>query len=288
MWNSNEMQNVMLVEPNHLLREGLRGCLAAPGYDVIAAIEHIEIDLHFEALVDLLIMGPGTTVSVERQLASLRVMLAPPHAFRTVVVMDLSDLHAVRRLAALGLDAVLSKDITRDVLLRSLELIVLGQQIFPVAAMGHASRSGPEASARGHASSGKDQAARSLQDPANEFALSRREVQTICGLVHGASNKVIAQHLSVSEATIKAHVKSLLRKLGLANRTQAALWAISHPGAWHQPDHQIDLEREGRELTALVTENSSTSLPETPSAWRAAAPADDAEPARGFISADRF
>ena len=42
----------------------------------------------------------------------------------------------------------------------------------------------------------------------------------------GASNKVIAYKLGIMEATVKVHLKSLLRKIGAANRTQAAIWAL--------------------------------------------------------------
>ena len=44
----------------------------------------------------------------------------------------------------------------------------------------------------------------------------------------GESNKVIARKLDITEATIKAHVKAILRKTGAANRTQAAMWASQH------------------------------------------------------------
>jgi two-component system nitrate/nitrite response regulator NarL len=57
--------------------------------------------------------------------------------------------------------------------------------------------------------------------------LSERERLILTHLTVGASNKQIARDLDVAEATVKAHVKSLLRKLRVNNRTQAAMWAIS-------------------------------------------------------------
>ena len=56
--------------------------------------------------------------------------------------------------------------------------------------------------------------------------LTEREEQVLRGLVKGHSNKVIARNCGVAEATIKVHIKSLLRKLRVANRTQAAIWAL--------------------------------------------------------------
>jgi two-component system nitrate/nitrite response regulator NarL len=46
--------------------------------------------------------------------------------------------------------------------------------------------------------------------------------------VGGDSNKVIANRLGTAEQTVKVHLKSLLRKIGATNRTQAAVWAINN------------------------------------------------------------
>ena len=55
--------------------------------------------------------------------------------------------------------------------------------------------------------------------------LSDRETQVLKGLTEGKSNKEIARDLDLSEPTIKLHVKTLYRKINVANRTQAALVA---------------------------------------------------------------
>jgi NarL family two-component system response regulator LiaR len=58
-------------------------------------------------------------------------------------------------------------------------------------------------------------------------ALTRRETEVLNLLAKGQSNKEIAANLAVSEHTINAHVGSILRKLNLTNRTQAALYALN-------------------------------------------------------------
>lgn len=55
--------------------------------------------------------------------------------------------------------------------------------------------------------------------------LSQRELQVLKGLTEGKSNKEIARDLDLQEPTVKLHVKTLYRKIGAANRTQAALIA---------------------------------------------------------------
>lgn len=65
------------------------------------------------------------------------------------------------------------------------------------------------------------------QEPAVEI-LSEREVQVLALVAHGHSNQVIADRLNVTLKTVKAHVSSILLKLGLESRVQAALYALRH------------------------------------------------------------
>ena len=62
----------------------------------------------------------------------------------------------------------------------------------------------------------------------NHPGLSEREVQILDGLVKGHPNKVIARTCNVTEATVKVHMKSILRKIRVDNRTQAAIWAMAN------------------------------------------------------------
>jgi two-component system, NarL family, nitrate/nitrite response regulator NarL len=52
-------------------------------------------------------------------------------------------------------------------------------------------------------------------------------------LKEGSPNKVIARKLDMAEATVKVHIKSLLRKIEVGNRTQAAIWATNRSVAPH-------------------------------------------------------
>jgi two-component system nitrate/nitrite response regulator NarL len=58
--------------------------------------------------------------------------------------------------------------------------------------------------------------------------LSPRETQILRCLTQGVSNKLIARELGLSEATVKVHLKAILRKVKVGNRTQAAIWAQEH------------------------------------------------------------
>jgi two-component system, NarL family, nitrate/nitrite response regulator NarL len=63
---------------------------------------------------------------------------------------------------------------------------------------------------------------------APRLQLSPRESGILRCLARGASNKQIAREIKISEATVKVHVKAILRKIGVANRTQAAIWATTN------------------------------------------------------------
>jgi NarL family two-component system response regulator LiaR len=67
---------------------------------------------------------------------------------------------------------------------------------------------------------------REVRDPENPEALTEREAEILKLLARGKANKQIANSLYVSEKTVKAHVSSILIKLGVQSRTQAALHAV--------------------------------------------------------------
>lgn len=66
----------------------------------------------------------------------------------------------------------------------------------------------------------------SYREPPSSNTLTKRELEVLGYLANGESNKEIADHLFVSEETIKTHVSNILGKLGMTSRTQAALHAI--------------------------------------------------------------
>lgn len=77
-------------------------------------------------------------------------------------------------------------------------------------------------------SNGHESDAHLAQSLPNGSKLSEREAQILDGLVQGHANKVIARRCDITEATVKVHMKSILRKIQVANRTQAAVWALEH------------------------------------------------------------
>jgi DNA-binding CsgD family transcriptional regulator len=94
-------------------------------------------------------------------------------------------------------------------------------RVEPGPVVAHLKREGVLAFAQHDADHGR---APQRQDPAAELTDREREVLRL--VAAGKANKEIAAELVISERTARTHVSNILRKLGLASRTQAALWAV--------------------------------------------------------------
>jgi two-component system nitrate/nitrite response regulator NarL len=112
-----------------------------------------------------------------------------------------------------GLDGYLLSDLSPAALVQSLQLVLLGEKVFPT-------------SLAALLVSGLTDNVVTM--PGGGRGLSEREGQILRFLVHGESNKMIANHLGITEATVKVHLKTVLRKIGALNRTQAAIWALNN------------------------------------------------------------
>ena len=136
-------------------------------------------------------------------------------------------------LAALrsGVDGLFHVDISEDVLRRAVELVMLGQVLFPVE-LTHLLLDGlrPDTTDKPIFTANKAEPPPQYsfdRGPGEQVPLSPREHQILQCLVAGHPNKVIARELDIAEATVKVHIKGLLRKVKATNRTQAAIWAMN-------------------------------------------------------------
>jgi two-component system, NarL family, nitrate/nitrite response regulator NarL len=195
----------ILIEPNRLFRQGLKHLLAGTRFEVEVEFSTMEQAVDGAVASGLVIIG-----EVSKEPGDLhRLRDAYPDARIVVLAIDLT-VDALRDAMNTGADGFLMKDVSPEALIQSLELIMMGEKVYPtnLAAMLLDLNSAPS--------------------PNSTRGLSPRELEIVQALVTGASNKLIAIRLGITEATVKVHLKTLLRKIDVINRTQAAIWAMNN------------------------------------------------------------
>jgi two-component system, NarL family, nitrate/nitrite response regulator NarL len=211
----------ILVCDNPLLSTGLEILLANTRFAVseIGFHEPSPRRPHLYTQPDLFIVDASNSSQDKLEFIK-RLKVQQPDA-RVVVVSSHFDVSFVRLGIDAGIDGFCLATSDREVLIKSLELIMMGEKLLPGALL---------LSMLSEMTSGAKPIQDSLMaeplpiDP-EMHKLSNREAEILRCLMRGEPNKVIAKKLDVTEATIKVHVKAILRKIGAANRTQAAMWA---------------------------------------------------------------
>lgn len=203
---------VLIVDDHPLFRAALKGAVAT----ACTNCEFFEAD-SVASLFDALEQHPHTDLLLlDLNLPGAYGFCALAHLrgshpeLPVVVVSAMDDLHTVRQALALGAQGFVSKSAGADTIGRNVQSVLRGECVSPVGLGAH-----PESEAD---VATLDLAQRMAQLTAQQF----RVYGMLC---LGRVNKQIAYELQITEATVKAHMTAILRKLGAANRTQAVLLA---------------------------------------------------------------
>jgi len=125
-----------------------------------------------------------------------------------------------------GADGYLTNRMRCDVFIKSVELMMMGEVVFPPQFMSLVV--GHQRDYLDVEPSQKGDSALVLEEETVAQHLSPRENAILQCLVEGHSNKSIARKINIAEATVKVHVKAILRKIRVQNRTQAAIWGVNN------------------------------------------------------------
>ena len=227
----------VLVGSCALFREGLARILSAAEFRIASATSHVQ-DVAPGSLPQdqpiLLIIDVGTDQAAtikdirlfKGQFPTARVALVANHD-------QLSDSNIVAAFRA-GADAYFLKP-SCDTFIKSLELVILGETILPFEVLSYILhhytevQTFPEIAAP-LAANGAEPSHAASAEADSKYAprLSVREKCILRCLIEGDSNKAIARKNDIAEATVKVHVKAILRKIRVSNRTQAAIWAMNN------------------------------------------------------------
>lgn len=244
-----KQSSIAIIGLSRLFREGLQQLLRRSRFTVTcsAATLREAFEMECPTKPELAMVVLSSSEDASSCIRHIRKVSSDYPGLRVVLLTDPLVEDRLREAAAAGIQAVLSKDITSDVLQRSLELVMLGQQVFPglpeeppppVAAPIPFTRPTLATVAGGDTVPRPDNGAPKGMmhlsvaaagvDGQRVTHLSERERQILLCLVDGAANKTIARDLNITEATVKVHIKGLLRKIRVNNRTQAAVWGMNN------------------------------------------------------------
>jgi DNA-binding NarL/FixJ family response regulator len=194
---------ILIAEDHLIARVGVKTILnTQPDMNVVAEAANgaQAVELHRQHRPDITLMDmrmPGTS----GQEAIVAIRADQPQA-RIIALSTYGGDEEIRRALNSGVCAYLTKDVLHDELIRAIHAVHAGETYLPPSI-----RAALEASSL----------------PAG---LSARELDVLALIVKGHGNKQIAYDLGIAEHTVKNHVKSILSKLGVADRTQAATAAI--------------------------------------------------------------
>ena len=205
------MIRLLIADDHAVVRQGLRTFLelqegievvaeAADGEEAVVAAERTKPDV---VLLDLVMPRLDGVAAIQR------IREVSP-ASRVIVLTSFFDDGRLFPAVRAGAAGYLLKDVQPQELVRAIRTVHDGNALLA-----------PEVAARV-----LEEVAGGGEPPPVPASLTAREREVLALIARGMSNKAIARELAVSEKTVKTHVSNILGKLGVTDRTQAALYAV--------------------------------------------------------------
>jgi DNA-binding NarL/FixJ family response regulator len=203
------MIRVMLVEDHAVVRAGLEELLAGADDIEVAGVagdgaEAVTLAQELKPDVILMDLSMPELDGIE----ATRRIVSDNDGVRIVILTSFSDRERILEALDAGAIGYLLKDADPDELFRGIRAAAAGES--PLA---------PKAATTVLADRSPDPVIGELTE---------REREVLALVAEGEPNKLIARRLEISEATVKAHLTSVFRRLGVTSRTEAAIWARDH------------------------------------------------------------
>ena len=209
---------VLIADDHALFRDGLRRLLESePGFEVVGEAENagrvIQLAQDLQPNIILLDLAMPDANGLE----SLEALAELAPSSRVVLLSAAITKAQVVKALQLGVRGIALKDATSRTLFHGIRLVMDGQYWVAdecvnnlVEALREATSSGPQ------------------NNQPKDFGLTRRELEIVNLVVAGYSNPEIAKKCSISEQTVKHHMSNIFDKVGMYNRVELALFAVSH------------------------------------------------------------
>jgi len=247
----------VVIDEHSLFRESLRRLLSTTCFRVAVALREVGelkmLSLKSSSAV-LVLTGGRMSGAKESSVRDVKLIKQKHPLARVMVLGERCDLNEVLATFRAGADGYVLKTITSEALTKSLDLLMRGETVLQSSILSTAlvDRGGeigsPSEVLAAHAPVAAEAAPpktvqdagiselcdvvspseRDLRGGALPLTLTDRETAILTCLTEGQSNKRIARRFGVAEATVKVHIKAILRKIRAKNRTQAAIWAVDH------------------------------------------------------------
>lgn len=206
-----------LVSGDRLFREAFKQLSAGLGIEIVGeagTLADLAETLH-EGTAPEMVLLLGWPTGDEAFLETFKQVRQAWPSTRLIVLADSTDPALAHDALKAGVDGLLHRNMSSEALVHAIMLVMLGEEVVPAklaqSLINGAPMPSPSAGAR------------------REFeGLTPREIDILELLSEGAPNKVIANHLGTTEATVKVQLRRILRQIGVQNRTQAAIWALQH------------------------------------------------------------
>jgi two-component system, NarL family, nitrate/nitrite response regulator NarL len=216
----------VIIGQRELFREGVAALLRNTSYKTIASAKRCSELKDLRSSVEsriLTILGASSNDEISECRESVKRLRSLFPGAAIVVIAEAREPTNLHEMLMAAADGYVTNLTSRDVLLRALELALLDQRVIvlpqlksPPALASH------QRDLANRTTFADADAAVGIKDP----LLSRREREILTRLAEGDSNKQIARVCNITESTVKVHLKAILRKITVHNRTQAAIWAI--------------------------------------------------------------
>jgi DNA-binding NarL/FixJ family response regulator len=224
----------ILVGKSILLREGLAGILHSADFRILASVSCADDLLasklqQQQQLFIIVHTGDDFAAAVEQ----IELFREQHPGGRIAIVADHHRLDELVSAFRAGANGYFVDVMTCDAFIKSMELLMMGETIFPPALSFILDSEGDDLCEVDHLDEAvpcdeSNQAILVTTDDAFAPQLSPREKSILRCLIEGDSNKCIARKIDIAEATVKVHVKAILRKIRVHNRTQAAIWGVNN------------------------------------------------------------
>jgi DNA-binding NarL/FixJ family response regulator len=245
----------ILVGKSVLLREGIARILRAANFRILGSVSSGNDLVVAEVQQQLLFLFVHTGDDFDSAIEQIEVFQEQYPNGRIAIVADHYRLSEVVLAFRAGASGYFVDVMTCDAFIKSLQLVMMGGTVFPPAFLSFARDPASDAPSKTEVQE-DDRAILLTPDESTVPQLSPREKSILRCLIEGDTNKSIARKINIAEATVKVHVKAILRKIRVQNRTQAAIWAMNNDALTRSSgnDPSSDVPKRHPDAASVISE----------------------------------